>query len=206
MRGRLFRRKKEPQSLWGCFTRGAVLAAAVATVGCTHLMQTNADDLPDRMHLSEFSFARPEGSDWYLNNTINPPTVIEFTKRGHQSESQILVIGYRPDERVTNTDELFEWAQGLPDTDKIVALAPGHGATCIRYHGRSTLTVNYADTSKPSADVMVTDEDSLECIDPNQPGLMVRFIVTQRSASGGTPAGARSAEAFLSSVSFDQTD
>ncbi|GEM_PF-3454425 len=181
----------------------AVLFAAGFAAACTHVFQTSGDALPDRMRVGEFSFDRPQGDGWYLENTSDPPIIIQFTKRGRRFESQILVIGFRPDGRVTTLDELMDWTESLPDADKVVAPAPGHGAICVRHHGRSTLTVHYANTPKPLADVMITDEDSLECIDPFHPGLIVRFITTQRSTEGGTPEGTAEAYAFLKSIQFD---
>ncbi len=187
----------------GVFRVLAVPLAAILLSACTHAFQTSGDALPDRMHVGEFSFDRPQGEGWYLNNASDPPTIIEFTKRGHRAESQIIVIGYHPDGRVVTADELMDWAQNLPDADKVVSPAPGHGATCVRYHGRSTFTVHYANTTKPVSDVMMTDEDSLECIDPYHPGLIVRFITTQRSGEGGTPEGTAEAYAFLKSIQFE---
>ena len=156
------------------------------------------------MHLGEFSFERPQGEGWYLDNVSDPPTIVEFTKRGHQWEAQILVMGFHPESRVSNSDELMEWAQALPDADKVITPAPGHGAVCVRYHGRSVMTLHYADTAKPVSNQIATDEDSLECIDPHHPGLLVRFITTQRSATGGTPEGTAEAYAFLKSIQFAQ--
>ncbi len=182
----------------------AILFAAGFAAACTHVFQTSGEALPERMRVGEFSFDRPQGEGWYLENTSDPPTIIQFTKRGRHAESQILIVGFRPDGRVTSLDELIDWAQNLPDADKVVAPAPGHGAVCVRYHGRSTLTVHYANTPKPTSDVMVTDEDSLECIDPFTPGILVRFITTQRSAEGGTPEGTAEAYAFLKSIQFEQ--
>jgi hypothetical protein len=179
------------------------LAAAAALCRCTHVFQTSGAALPERMRVGEFSFDRPQGDGWYLENVSDPPTIIKFTRRGHRSEDQIMVIGLRPDRRVTNQDELIEWAENLPDADKVVAPDPAHGATCVRYHGRSIFTVHYANTSKPITDVMTTDEDSLECIDPYHPGLIVRFITTQRSPRGGTPDGTAQAYAFLKSIRFE---
>jgi hypothetical protein len=181
----------------------AIVAAAAMLPACTHAFQTSGEALPDRMKVGEFSFNRPQGQGWYLNNVSDPPTIIEFTRHGHRYEEQIIVIGLRPDGRVTTSDELMEWAQNLPDADKVVTAAPGHGATCVRYHGRSTFTVHSGDKDHPIAEVMRTDEDSLECIDPFHPGLIVRFITVQRSAEGGTPEGTEEAYAFLKSVRFE---
>jgi len=72
----------------------------------------------------------------------------------------------------------------------------------VRYHGRSLMTLHYANTPNPVSNQIATDEDSLECIDPHQPGLLVRFITTQRSATGGTPEGTAEAYAFLKSIQF----
>jgi hypothetical protein len=178
------------------------LFAMAATVACTHAFQTSGEALPERMQVGEFSFERPHGEGWYLENVSDPPTIVEFTKRGPQWEAQILVMGFHPEGRVTNSNELMEWAQELPDADKVVAPAPGHGATCVRYHGRSVMTLHYANTPNPVSNSIATDEDSLECIDPHQPGLLVRFITTQRSATGGTPEGTAQAYAFLKSIQF----
>jgi len=184
--------------------QAAVALAAIALLpSCTHFSQTNGDALPERMHVGEFSFDRPQGEEWYLNNISDPPTIVEFTKRGHQSEAQILVMGFRPPSPITTADQLSDWAQNLPDADKVITPAPGHGAICVRYHGRSTISINYANTTKPTTDVMTTDEDSLECIDPNTPDILVRFITTQRSATGGTQTGSEEAVAFLNSIRFE---
>ena len=183
----------------------AILLAASIVPACTHAFQTSNEALPERMQVGEFSFERPQGQGWYLNNVSDPPMVVEFTKRGHQTESQIVVMGLHPDNRVTNLDELNEWVENLPDADKVIAPAPGHGATCVRYHGRSVMTMhNDQDRSRPIIDVITTDEDSLECIDPYRPGLIVRFVTTQRSATGGTPEGTAEAYAFLKSIQFSQ--
>jgi hypothetical protein len=183
----------------------AVLFAASILPACTHAFQTSNEALPERMQVGEFSFERPQSQGWYLNNVSDPPTVIEFIKRGHQAESQIMVIGLHPDSRVTTLDELNQWAENLPDADKVIAAAPGHGAVCVRYHGRSVMTMhNDQDKNRPVTGVITTDEDSLECIDPYRPGLIVRFITTQRSASGGTPEGTAEAYAFLKSIEFSQ--
>jgi len=182
----------------------ALLCATTILPACTHAFQTSSEALPERMNVGEFSFERPQSQGWYLNNVSDPPTIVEFTKRGHRSEAQILVMGLHPDNRVTNSDELIEWAENLPDGDKVIAPAPGHGATCVRYHGRSVMTVHYATTPQPKSDEITTDEDSLECIDPYHPGLLVRFITTQRSASGGTPEGTAEAYAFLKSIQFTE--
>jgi hypothetical protein len=182
----------------------AALSAVTAVTGCTHLLQTSAEDLPDRMPFQEFAFDRPQGSEWYMRDTLDPPNIVEFTRRGDASEAQIRVVAVRPPGVVQNIDQLTEWAQDLPDEDKVIRAEPGHGATCVRYHGRSALTVNYARQAANYADRMITDEDSLECIDPHTPDIIVRFIVTQRSAAGGTPEGNRQADAFLSSVAFRQ--
>jgi hypothetical protein len=188
----------------GAFAAAAFAAALSALPACTHLLQTNAESLPDRMQFSEFSFARPQGDDWYYRDTSDPPTIAEFTKRGHRSETQILVIGFLPPSRVTSLDELIDFGENLPGADKVISPAPGHGATCVRYHGRSLLSVNYANTMQPYTDVMVTDEDSLECIDPSYPNYLVRFIFSQRSPNGGTEEGTREADAFLDSIKFDR--
>ena len=179
-----------------------VLFAIMTTMGCTHAFQTSGEALPQRMQVGEFSFERPPGEGWYLENVSDPPTIVEFTKRGPQWEAQILVMGFHPEGRVSNSDELMEWAQELPDGDKVVTPAPGHGAICVRYHGRSVMTLHYANTPDPVSNQIATDEDSLECIDPYHPGLLVRFITTQRSATGGTPEGTAEAYAFLKSIQF----
>jgi len=180
-----------------------VLVLAAGVPGCTHLFQTSAGDLPSRLEYPEFSFDRPQGDEWYLRDTLDPPAIVEFTKRGESSERQIRVVALTPADRVENTDQLTDWSEGLPDEDQVVRPDPGHGAVCVRYHGRSSLTVNYARQAGEFADRMVTDEDSLECIDPHSPGRIVRFIYTQRSPTGGTPEGARDADAFLASVKFE---
>src|SRR5215469_9647634 len=82
----------------------AVLLAASILPACTHAFQTSNEVLPERMQVGEFSFERPQSQGWYLNNVSDPPTVIEFIKRGHQAESQIIVIGLHPDGRVTTLD------------------------------------------------------------------------------------------------------
>ncbi|MGO9450116.1 MAG: hypothetical protein ACLQDV_03560 [Candidatus Binataceae bacterium] len=181
----------------------AALAAITLLPACTHFSQTSGDALPERMHVGEFSFDRPQGEQWYLNNISDPPTIVEFTKRGHQTEAQILAMGFRPPTPITTADQLTDWAENLPDADKVITPAPGHGAICVRYHGRSTMSINYADTTRPVTSVMTTDEDSLECIDPNTPNILVRFITTQRSATGGTQAGSEEAVAFLNSIRFE---
>lgn len=183
----------------------AVLLIVFLGSACTHAFQTNNEALPQRMHLGEFSFDRPQGPGWYMSNVSDPPTIVEFTRHGHRSEAQIMVKGIRPEQRVTTPDELMEWAEAtLPDQDKVVTAAPGHGATCVNYHGRSIMTVHYEESGKPFKNVMTTDEDSLDCIDPYNPGLMVRFISTQRSATGGTPDGTAEAYAFLKSIQFEK--
>ncbi|HYB91915.1 MAG TPA: hypothetical protein VEC38_12820 [Candidatus Binataceae bacterium] len=184
---------------------GAILCALVLAAGtgaCTHLFQTNVDKLPRRLDYPEFSFDRPQGDQWYLHDTLDPPNIVEFTKRAVSSERQIRVLALTPEGRVENVDQLTDWSEGLPDEDQVVRPDPGHGAVCVRYHGRSTMTVNYAGDGAEYADRMVTDEDSLECIDPHLPGRIVRFIYTQRSPTGGTADGARDADAFLASVKF----
>ena len=182
-----------------------MLLVASVSAACTHAFQTSNEALPERMQIGEFSFERPQGQGWYLNDVSDPPMVMEFTKRGHQTESQIVVVGLHPNSSVTNLDELNEWAENLPDADKVITPAPGHGATCVRYHGRSVMTLhNDENVHKPLTAVITTDEDSLECIDPYHPGLIVRFISTQRSATGGTPEGTAEAYAFLKSIQFSQ--
>jgi hypothetical protein len=185
-----------------------ILCAAALTSACTHAFQTSGEALPDKMHVGEFSFERPQGEGWYLKNVSDPPTIVEFTKRGHQSESQILVMGFRPEPPITNADELMEWAQTLPDESKVVTSDLGHGATCVRYHGRATVTAYYtpvdSTAAKPIAYHAMTDQDDLDCIEPHNKGLLVRFISTQRSASGGTPDGTAEAYAFLKSIQFSQ--
>jgi hypothetical protein len=181
----------------------ASCAALFAAPGCTYLWQTNVNSLPERMKFPEFSFAPPQGQGWYHRNVSDPPEIAQFTKHGPRSETQILVTGYQPPGRVTDIDELIEFSENLPGGDKIVAPAPGHGATCVRYHARSLLSVNYANTTtNPYTDVMVTDEDSLDCIDPRYPNYLVRFIFSQRSPKGGTPEGSREADAFIQSIRF----
>jgi|SRR5208282_2593831 len=181
----------------------ATVAAIMLLPACTHFFQTNGEALPERMQVGEFSFDRPQGDGWYLNNVSDPPTIVEFTKRGHQTEAQILVMGFRPPNPISTPDELSDWAANLPDAGQVITPAPGHGATCVRYHGRATISINYANTTKPVTEVMTTDEDSLECIDPYTPDLLVRFITTQRSATGGTPTGSEEAITFLNSIRFD---
>jgi hypothetical protein len=186
--------------------RAALFAALFAAPACTYLWQTNVNSLPERMHFSEISFDPPQGRGWYFRNVSDPPEIAQFTRHGPRSETQILVTGYQPRGRVTNIDELIEFSENLPGGDKIVAPAPGHGATCVRYHARSLLSVNYANTSKPYTDVMVTDEDSLDCIDPRSPNYLVRFIFSQRSPKGGTQQGSREADAFIESIRFSSRE
>jgi hypothetical protein len=182
--------------------RVALSAALLAMPACTHLWQTSVDSLPDRMRFPEFSFDPPQGDGWYFRDVSDPPEIAQFTRHGPRSETQILVTGYLPPGRVTNLDELIEFSENLPGGDKVISPAPGHGATCVRYHARSLLSVHYANTSNPYTDVMVTDEDSLDCIDPRYPNYLVRFIFSQRSPKGGTQEGTREADAFISSVHF----
>lgn len=190
---------------WRRFARlcAVLILSAVAPVSCTYLLQTDAGGLPGRMQRGDFSFQRPERAGWYLRDTVDPPTLAEFTRHDGRAESQILIYAFEPSGTVTNADQLQHWAESLPGGDKVISPAEGHGATCLRYHARSLLTVNYANTPDPSADRLVTDEDSLECIDPRNPGFIVRFICTQRSPSGGTPEGEQEADAFLSSIQFE---
>ncbi len=180
------------------------LLLAAAPLACTHLMQTDANNLPDRMHRGDFSFERPARPGWYLSDTVDPPTLAEFTRHDGRAESQILIFAVAPRSPVTDAAELQRWAESLPDSDKVIAAAPGHGAICVRYHARSVLTVHYADTPSPSADRQVTDEDSLDCIDPHAPGYIVRFIYTQRSSIGGNPVGEEEAQQFLRTIEFDK--
>ncbi len=181
----------------------ASFAALFAAPACTYLWQTSVNSLPERMQFSEFSFEPPQGSGWYYRNVSDPPEVAQFTKHGSRSETQILVTGYQPPGRVTDLDELIAFSENLPGGDKVVSPAPGHGATCVRYHARSLLSVNYANTtSNPYTDVMVTDVDSLDCIDPSYPNYLVRFIFSQRSPKGGTQEGSREADAFIRSIRF----
>ncbi|HUY25885.1 MAG TPA: hypothetical protein VMV27_00580 [Candidatus Binataceae bacterium] len=199
------RRRSAVTNRWRLTRRYALaLGFAITSLGCTHLLQTDAGDLPGRMRRGDFSFQRPARPGWYLRDTVDPPTIVEFTRHDGRAESQILVFGVKPKASVRNASELTRWAENLPDGDKVIAAAPGHGATCIRYHGRSVITVNYANTTAPSADRLVTDEDSLECIDPHAPGFIVRFICTQRSPTGGTAAGTSESDAFLSSIQFEK--
>ncbi|HVA78958.1 MAG TPA: hypothetical protein VNF27_13735 [Candidatus Binataceae bacterium] len=181
----------------------AALLIAIGPLGCTYLLQTDAVDLPGRMQRGDFSFQRPARSGWYMRDTVDPPTLAEFTRHDGRAESQILVFAYTPSVPVTNADQLQRWAESLPGGDKVVTAAPGHGTTCLHYHAQSILTVNYANTTEPSADRLITEEDSLECLDPRTPGFIVRFIYTQRSPTGGTPTGAAEAAAFLSSIKFE---
>jgi hypothetical protein len=176
---------------------------AITLAACTHAFQTSSDTLPGRMRVGEFSFDRPQSEGWYLKNTSDPPTIVEFTKRGHRAEAQILIRGYRPENRIGNPDELVAWAESLPDAEKYVTLAPGHGATCVRFHGRSALMYGELASTSPIVSRITTDQDSLNCIDPTYPGMIVRFIVTQRGPDGGTPDGSAEAYAFLKSVQFE---
>jgi hypothetical protein len=182
----------------------AAILIAIAQCSCTYLLQTDAVALPGRMQRGDFSFERPERPGWYLRDTVDPPTLAEFTRHDGRAESQILVFAFNPPEPVINADQLQRWAESLPGGDKVVSAAPGHGTTCLRYHAQSILTVNYANTTEPSADRLITEEDSLECLDPRTPGFIVRFIYTQRSPTGGTPTGAAEAAAFLSSIQFEK--
>ncbi|MHB8384479.1 MAG: hypothetical protein ACYDC3_19315 [Candidatus Binataceae bacterium] len=180
-----------------------LITSATAATACTYALQTDAVGLPGRMRRGDFSFERPARAGWYLRDTVDPPTLAEFTRHDGRQESQILIYAFNPPAAVTNADQLQRWAESLPGGDKVISPAPGHGATCLRYHAQSILTVNYANTTAPSADRLITDEDSLECIDPRSPGFIVRFIYTQRSPAGGTPAGDHEADAFLSSIKFE---
>lgn len=180
-----------------------MVLSAIAPASCTHLLQTDAVGLPERIQRGDFSFQRPERTGWYLRDTVDPPTLAEFTRHDGRAESQILIFAFEPSSAVTNADELQHWAESLPGGDKVISPAAGHGTTCLRYHAQSLLTVNYANTTTPSVDRLITDEDSLECIDPHSPGFIVRFIYTQRSPNGGTPAGEQEADAFLSSIRFE---
>lgn len=180
-----------------------MILGAIAPASCTHLLQTDAVGLPERIQRGDFSFQRPERTGWYLRDTVDPPTLAEFTRHDGRAESQILIFAFEPSSAVTNADELQHWAESLPGGDKVISPAAGHGTTCLRYHAQSLLTVNYANTTTPSVDRLITDEDSLECIDPHSPGFIVRFIYTQRSPNGGTPAGEQEADAFLSSIRFE---
>ena len=180
-----------------------LIAGAMTLSACTHAFQTRNAELPNRMKVGELSFDRPQCDGWYMSNMSDPPTIIQFTRRGHQSEAQILVIGLRPPVPVADSDDLVEWTESLPDPDKVVSASPGHGANCVRYHGRSTFPLYYNEASNSEIHLMTTDEDSLECIDPYNPGFVIRFIITQRSSTGGTPDGTAEAYAFLKSVKFE---
>lgn len=206
MESRMLRAKWRCRALRRTALVAAAAAAAIAITGCTHLWQTRDSALPARMKFAEFSFDPPQGSGWYYRNVSDPPEIAQFTKHGPRSESQILVAGYQPENRVTDLDELVEFAENLPGGDKVIKPAPDHGATCVRYHARSLFSVHYANTPDPYTDVMVTDEDSLDCIDPNYPDYLVRFIFSQRSPKGGTPEGEREAEAFINSIRFNPRD
>jgi hypothetical protein len=191
--------------MWRRFARpcAIVILSALAAASCTYLLQTDAGGLPGRMQRGDFSFQRPDRAGWYLRDTVDPPTLAEFTRHDGRAESQILIFAFEPSGTVTNADQLQHWAESLPGGDKVISPAQGHGATCLRYHARSLLTVNYANTTAPSVDRLITDEDSLECIDPHTPGFIVRFIYTQRSPTGGTTTGEQEADAFLSSIQFE---
>jgi hypothetical protein len=186
--------------------RAALFSALLAMPACTYLWQTSVNSLPGRMKFAEFSFDPPQGHGWYYRNVSDPPTIARFTKHGPRSETQILVTGYQPPGRVTDLNELVQFSENLPGGDKMISPAPGHGATCVRYHARSLFSVSYANTSKPYTDVMVTDEDSLDCIDPSNPNYLVRFIFSQRSPKGGTEEGSREADAFIGSIRFSSRD
>ncbi len=181
-------------------TIGAFCSAAISA--CTHLMQTDAGDLPGRVERGGFSFERPDRIGWYMQDTVDPPTLFEMTRHDGRNETQILVLGVAAPSRIGSIDDLDEWCEDLPDGDKVISAAPDHGALCLRYHGRSTFAVHYADAAAPAAYVVITDEDTLECVDPRDPKYVVRFIYAQHGPSGGTAAGASEADAFIKSIQY----
>lgn len=184
---------------------GIAAGAIIATLGfgaCTYLWQTEATILPDRIQRGDFSFERPTQPGWYMRDTVDPPSLAEFTRHDGRAESQILIVSFAPEAAVSDAQSLALWAGNLPGGDKVITPAPNHGTTCLREHSRSVLALHDADSAAPSVYRMITDEDSLDCLDPRAPGFIVRFIYAQRSPQGATPAGNREADAFLSSIQY----
>ncbi|HXW82767.1 MAG TPA: hypothetical protein VEJ86_00040 [Candidatus Binataceae bacterium] len=182
---------------------GLALGCAVLVGGCTHVGQTSADVLPTRVETPEFSFARPDGDGWYRIDTLNPPTVIEFTRRSPAAERKIEVTSVETPQPVANLDELTEWVENLPEGDPRIWPAPGHGAVCVRNHGSTSVTVHVVLEGTDYPDRMIAVEDSLECVDPASSARILRFVFSQRSRSGGNLEGEREADAFLGSVQFN---
>ena len=182
-----------------------MVVAALALGGCTHVGQTSADGLPDRVETPEFSFDRPQGDGWYRIDTLQPPAVIQFTQRTKGRETKIEIVSVAMSEPVRSLDDLTVWAQDLPEQDPIVRADSSHGALCVRHRGRSSATVHYVDdaTKTDYQYRIIADEDSLECVDPVSPTRILRFVFSQRSQSGGSAEGEREADAFLSSVQFN---
>jgi hypothetical protein len=174
---------------------------------CTHLLETAADSMPARLQYPGFSFERPKGEDWYAANAPPDSTFAEFKKHDDGVETMIRISRVNPPDLIQDPDHLVEYANNLPAEDPIVRLEPGHGAVCVRYRGRSALTVNYDASADTSAaryqDRMLTDEDSLQCIDPQNPGELIAFTYSERGKLGGSADGAREADEFIRSIKFD---
>lgn len=155
------------------------------------------------MQFEDFSFARPTGDGWYMTNAPADFTYAEFKKRTESSEAMIRVVQMSPSDIIENEEQLLTYANNLPGEDPIIRLEAGHGATCVRYRGRSALTVNYEEnTAGQYQNRMVTDEDSLECIDPDRPGSLFAFTYSERSKAGGSEQGLLEADEFIKSIQF----
>ncbi len=189
----------------GRWIAACVAALALALAGCTHLFETKVESLPDRLDYPGFSFERPDGGEWYMRDAPPQSTLAEFKKHSDGVESMIQVARVWPPDPVENADQLMEFASNLPGEDPQVALEDGHGTTCVRYRARSALTVNYEGSDNPQMQQrMITDEDSLECLDPLWPGALLAFTFSQRGKHGGSADGAHEADAFIRSIQFEQ--
>ncbi len=197
------------RNLRACGLSIAVWCAIVALMagsGCTHLLETRADSLPGRIDYPGFSFERPEGRDWYLSNAPAAFTLLEFKRHSDGVETLIRVSRIQAP-AITNADQLTEFAENMPGEDPQVSVESGHGATCVRYRARSALTVNYEASAAPQYQHrMVTDEDSLDCIDPLSPGDLITFTFSQRGHDGGSADGANEADVFIRSVRFARSN
>jgi hypothetical protein len=205
--GRATRAQFIQRSFIGCgrWIAASAVALALAGAGCTHLFETNAERLPDRLDYPGFSFQGPDGGEWYMRDVPPESTLVQFRKHSDGVESMIQVARIWPPDLVENADELMNFASNLPGEDPQVTLEDGHGTTCVRYRARSALTVNYEGSDNPQMQQrMVTDEDSLECLDPLWPGALLSFTFSQRGKHGGSVDGAHEADAFIKSIQFEQ--
>jgi hypothetical protein len=189
--------------------RGSWLAAGCAAIAllfaaCTHLLETNAQSLPDRLDYPGFTIERPAGDGWYMTDQPPESTMAEFKKHADGTEMMIQVARVWPPESIDNADQLFEFASNLPGDDPQVLLENGHGDTCVRHRAHSALTVNDASQSPPTEQRMTTSEDSLVCLDPLWPGALLSFTFSQRRGDGGQLDNAAESAAFIKGIQFDQ--